>query len=349
MQGAATQAMRGHRRGAATKQMPASRRAPAGCGPQARWLRCSLLTYYPVCSSLTPCQQAWGLQQSAPLISSQALRRTKPMVRNILFIGALALLSLAPSGSLLRAETPKLTAEEIVAKHLAAVGGKEALSRFKSRIAIGTVKKEDENDARMAIMSETPNRVSARYVFGKFDHQLIFDGTKPVLRPSFKISMADVQQRFLDITASGFMFNGIPLYNLLAFPADDMTFEAKGTKKLRGKPAYVIGVKANRKNVATVFIDAETFMWVRTEFGQAQIQKTLGPFTNASVSHGSDSTDVDFYCETSDFRDVDGVKLPFQFTHTITWPILKDKMVGEIKGTITEYRHNAPIDPTMFQ
>jgi len=60
MQGAATQAMRGHRRGAATKQMPARRRAPSGCGPQARWLRCSLLTYYPVCSSLTPCQRAWG-------------------------------------------------------------------------------------------------------------------------------------------------------------------------------------------------------------------------------------------------------------------------------------------------
>jgi hypothetical protein len=32
MQGDATQAMRCHRRGAATKQMPARRRAPSGCG-----------------------------------------------------------------------------------------------------------------------------------------------------------------------------------------------------------------------------------------------------------------------------------------------------------------------------
>ncbi|MBP1625253.1 MAG: hypothetical protein H6Q07_3275 [Acidobacteria bacterium] len=67
MQGAATQAMRGHRQGAATKQMEARRCAPSGCGPQARWLRCSLLTYYPAWlgvrtqfSSLTPCQRAWG-------------------------------------------------------------------------------------------------------------------------------------------------------------------------------------------------------------------------------------------------------------------------------------------------
>jgi hypothetical protein len=44
MRGAATQAMFFHRRGAATKQMPARRRAPPGCDWQARWLCCSLLT-----------------------------------------------------------------------------------------------------------------------------------------------------------------------------------------------------------------------------------------------------------------------------------------------------------------
>ena len=48
-----------HRRGAATPQMPARRRAPTGCGSQARWLCCSLLTYQRVCSSLAPRQRAW--------------------------------------------------------------------------------------------------------------------------------------------------------------------------------------------------------------------------------------------------------------------------------------------------
>jgi len=47
MQGAATQAMWWYRQGAATPQMPTRRRAPAGCGPQARWRCYSLLTYYP--------------------------------------------------------------------------------------------------------------------------------------------------------------------------------------------------------------------------------------------------------------------------------------------------------------
>src|SRR5439155_13147042 len=61
MQGAATQAMWWHRRGAATPQMPARRRAPPGLRP-AGPLAVLLAPYIPqrVCSSLAPCQRAWG-------------------------------------------------------------------------------------------------------------------------------------------------------------------------------------------------------------------------------------------------------------------------------------------------
>ncbi len=65
----------GHRRGAATKQMPTRRRAPPGCGPQARWLCCSLLTYRPgYSSSLAPRQRAWGTAAKWEVISARALR-----------------------------------------------------------------------------------------------------------------------------------------------------------------------------------------------------------------------------------------------------------------------------------
>src|SRR5437870_7527381 len=65
----------GHRRGAATKPIRAlRRRAPAGCGPQARWLCCSLLTYRPgYCSSLAPRQRAWGPAAKWEVISARTL------------------------------------------------------------------------------------------------------------------------------------------------------------------------------------------------------------------------------------------------------------------------------------
>src|SRR5919201_1881364 len=65
----------GHRRGAATKPIRAlRRRAPPDCGPQARWLRCSLLTYRPgYSSSLAPRQRAWGPAAKCKVISARAL------------------------------------------------------------------------------------------------------------------------------------------------------------------------------------------------------------------------------------------------------------------------------------
>src|SRR5437870_4391676 len=66
----------GHRRGAATKPIRAlRRRVPSGCGPQARWLCCSLLTYRPgYSSSLAPRQRAWGPAAKCEFISARALR-----------------------------------------------------------------------------------------------------------------------------------------------------------------------------------------------------------------------------------------------------------------------------------
>src|SRR5436189_3211986 len=78
----------GHRRGAATTPIRAlHRRAPAGCGPQARWLCCSLLTYRPgYSSSLAPRQRAWGPAAKCEVISARALshrvaepQRIKPL------------------------------------------------------------------------------------------------------------------------------------------------------------------------------------------------------------------------------------------------------------------------------
>ena len=75
----------------------------------------------------------------------------------------------------------------------------------------------------------------------------------------------------------------------------------------------------------------------------------MGQFTNAAVPHGEDELSVDFYFETSDFRTVDGVKLPFKFEQVVTYPIIQLKQVATVSGTIVEYRHNVTIDPKMFK
>lgn len=245
---------------------------------------------------------------------------------------------------------PPLTADEIISKHLEAVGGKEALGKIKSRIAMGTIKKENDPEVQMAIMSETPNRVTGMFIFTKYDWQLTFDGSESFLRPLMPRDFSLIQDKYKEMLASGVMFNSISLYNFLMDPVSaGAKFEAKGMKKIKDRQMYVVEMKRPKGMSARLYFEATTFMWVRTDYGSVHISKPMGAFTNEAVGRGQDETSVDFYFETSDFREVDGLKLPYKFEQVVTFPILQQKRVGTLSGTIVEYRHNVTIDPKMFK
>ena len=244
----------------------------------------------------------------------------------------------------------QLTAAEIINKHLAAVGGKEALSKLKSRVAIGTVRKENEPEARMAIMSEAPNRVSALYVFQNYNWQLTYDKGNVIFRPTITRDASVIEGKYRDILATGTMFNSISLYNLLTdAEASDVKMEARGNKKVKNRPAYVVEIKRGKMETLKLYFDTETFMWVRTDYGRVNFAKSMQGLTNDITQRGEDQTEVDFFFETSDFKEVDGVKLPFKFEQTIAYPLIRQKKAGTITGTISEYKHNITIDPKMFQ
>ena len=240
-----------------------------------------------------------------------------------------------------------LTATDIIAKHFEAIGGKPALAKIKSRVAIGTVQKEHEPAAKMAIVSELPNHVSAIFVFEKYDLQMSYDGKESIVRPVVPKMYSPFTSKYQQMLASGLMFNSISLYNLLT--SEGAKLEAKGLKKLRDRQAYVVEMKTGNGLSARLFFDAENFMWIRTEYGRVTIQKPMGQFTNDVVNRGQDDITADFYFETSDFREVDGVKLPFKFEQALTTPYIQQKTVGTITGLISEYQHNVAIDPKMFQ
>lgn len=244
----------------------------------------------------------------------------------------------------------KLTGEEIINKHLEAVGGREALSKIKTRVALGTVRKESEPAGKMAIMSEAPNHLSVFYGFRDYSLHMIYNGSNAFLRPAFPRQAYALTDKYEEMLASGLMFNSISLYNLLtASEPGALKLEAKGTKKVGGRQAYVVQLKTSKGSTMRLYFDTETFMWVRTDYGKVSVTSQMGTFTNDIVNQGGSELTVDFYIETSDFRVVDGVKLPFKFEQVITAPILKQSATGTITGTITQYQHNIKIDPNMFQ
>src|SRR5437588_11446580 len=129
-----------------------------------------------------------------------------------LFCCLILLLLLGSAISTVTADNPQApTAAEIINKHLAAAGGKEALAKLKSRIAIGTVKKENDPGIKMAIMSEAPNRVSAVYVLERYDWQLTYDGRKALVRTLVRRALPSLQDKQEDMLSSGPRRNCPPL------------------------------------------------------------------------------------------------------------------------------------------
>lgn len=264
------------------------------------------------------------------------------------FFAVLGILSLS-AATLPADDKSQLSGAEIIKKHIGAIGGKVLLSKFKSRVALGTAKKDNDAAIPVAIMSEVPNRLSAVYQFEGYNWYLVYDGSKATVRPVMTRAVAPIMRKYEEMLATGTMFNDISLYNVLAQgESDQMKLEAKGMKKVKNRQAYVVEMKPGNGQPLHLYFDAENFMWLRTDYGSVHITKALGGFSN-SIQSKDEETTFDFYVETSDFKEVDGVKLPFGFEIVATAPILKQKSVGIIVATINEYRHNIAIDPKMFQ
>lgn len=257
-----------------------------------------------------------------------------------------AIFLVLPFGIVAADEKPQMTGAEIVNKHIQAVGGKEALAKIKSRVAIGIAKKDSDAAVPVAIMSEAPNRVSAIYQFEGYNWQLSYDGTKAIFRPVISRAASVVMNKYQEMLATGTMFNDISLFNALAVgESPGVKFEAKGTKKIKGRPAYVVQMKQSKGQPVILYFDAESFMWVRTDYGSVRQTRDMDTITGPK----DQETTYEFYVETWDFKEVDGIKLPFKLEMVVTTPILKQKNVGTIVTTINEYRHNIDIDSKMFQ
>lgn len=149
--------------------------------------------------------------------------------------------------------------------------------------------------------------------------------------------MSPITYKYQDMVESGLMYNGISLNNLL-LSSEGATFRAKGKQKVRGRDAYVVKVTRDKKQPVHIFIDAEIFMWVRTEFGHASVTKDAGSFANHVENQGAGEAVVDFHLEISDFKELDELMLPFKFEQTVTAPILRERSTGKLTGVITEYR-----------
>ena len=220
------------------------------------------------------------------------------------------------------------TADDIIEKDLAALGGRTALSNLRSRSMKGTITGSSGLTGPVEILNEVPNK-SRTFVqldlsglglgTNKFVQDKRFDGTSGYV--------IDTMQGNRDITGEELdaMKNAQFPSPLLNYKGIGTTVELAGKEKVGDRDAYVLIGKPKAGPVIRYYIDAETYLPIRS------VMKIM-------VSQLG--TEVEQTTETSDFREVDSVKVPFRIKTTSS--------LQTVLVTITQVEQNKQIDQSLF-
>jgi len=221
------------------------------------------------------------------------------------------------------------TADEVVEKHLAAMGGREALGKLTSRHSTGKVSVTTEAGTipgSVEIYVKAPNK-------SRVNIQLDLS--------AMGAGEMTIDQRFDG--AAGFMLNsmqgdsaitGNQLENMRnnVFPSALLNYKDAGTKievlpkeKVGDKDALVLLMTPKSGSAVRMFLDPETYLIART------IAKINSPQMGG---------DIEQTIDLSDYRAVDGVKVAFHLVNT--------NPMQSLTITLDKVEHNVPIDDAMF-
>jgi hypothetical protein len=197
------------------------------------------------------------------------------------------------------------TADEVVEKHLTAMGGREALGKLTSRTMVGTITvstPQGDISGPFEAYAKAPNK-SRTYIkldlssFGQGEIAVDqrFDGTTGY--------MINTIQGNSEITGNQLenMRNGVFPSPLLKYKEAGMKIEVLPKEKIGDKDAIVLLITPKAGSAARQFLDAESYLPIK------MVMKVDIPQMGGEIEQTT---------EFSDFREVDGLKIPFQMKIT---------------------------------
>jgi hypothetical protein len=221
------------------------------------------------------------------------------------------------------------TVDDVVEKHLAAIGGRPALGKIKSRSIAGTIvlmTPAGDMSGSVELLNAVPNKVRtvikvdlSSLGAGQLVIDQRFDGKTGYVLDSLQ-GNRDITGNQLDNLRNSSFPNPLLNYKELGFAAS-----LKGKEKVGDRDAFVLVLEPTSGSVVRQFIDAETYMLLK------QVVKVDVPQLGQEVEQAT---------EFSDYREVDGVKLPFRVQASST--------VQNYTITVSKMEHNGPVDDTLF-
>ena len=221
------------------------------------------------------------------------------------------------------------TADEVIGKHIAAIGGRAALEKLETRVSTGTISMSVQGTAISGpaeITAKAPNK-SRSY----FSLDLSQFGAGEIVvdqRCDGKTAWAsNSMQGERELTGSQLqaILNSTFPTPLLGYKESGATAELVGKETVGTRPAIAVKLTPKAGNPTTFYFDAENYLLLRTA-SRIEVPEAGG--------------EVEQKSELEDYREVDGVKLPF---------VVKiSNGMQDISVTLNKIEHNKPVDEAIF-
>lgn len=221
------------------------------------------------------------------------------------------------------------TADEIIEKSIAAMGGRAALGKITSRVASGTITLNTPGGdipGTIEVMGALPNKQRtlikadlSAFGAGALEIDQRFDGETAYV--------IDTLQGNRDITGDLLqnMRNGSFPHGFLSYKEKGFSVKLQGKEKFASGEAYILIFEPKAGAAIRQYIDATTMLPVRY---------------TVRVTVPQMGTEVDQTTELSDYREVDGIKVPFTLSTSSS--------AQSYSIALSKVEHNTPIDAKLF-
>ncbi len=217
------------------------------------------------------------------------------------------------------ASTPAgLTADQVLAKYTDALGGQATIDKMKTRVMIGTYAGINGQELPYEVYMTAPDKFYSKVTTQQGVTERGFNGTAAWEKSARGVN--ELMNPVLDDLKSMFLF-----FRNIKLREQFTGIRMGGKEKIGNRDVYVIAGRTADQKAERLFFDAETGLLLRRI---AYIQTPIAVIPEQ----------IDF----EDYRDVDGVKLPF----TVKVASVEPGLVSTRK--YSEIKLNVPVDDSKF-
>ena len=216
------------------------------------------------------------------------------------------------------------TVDEIIAKNVAARGGMDKLKAVQSVKVTGKMSLPQGMEAPLVMILKRPEQLRMEFTIQGLTAVQAYDGKNgwSIMPFTGKKDAEAMTADELKETQEQADIDG----PLVDYKAKGSQVEFLGKDKVEGTDAYKLKLTRKNGDVDTIYLDADSFLEIKEE-GKRSVR----------------GTDREFESSTGDYREVNGLMLPFAIEAGQKGSADKQKI------TIEKYEFNVPVDDASFK